>query len=223
MAVLVSSIGALFIIGTGKKPNLRESWSIIAGILKLIIILSMIPAVVYDKKIISYSLFNILPGIEIAFRVDAFGLLFAMGASILWIATSFYSIGREGYRGLHRLNKFPEGRIKCVACEMCSAACPADCIHIIPGPSPWDGGKERYPVRFDIDLLRCIFCGFCEMACPEEAIELTEIYDFSDYTRNDLVIDKEGLLEVYDLTKDQNYYTKKNLSKASSVDTAIDT
>ena len=93
LAVLVSSIGALFIIGTGKKPNLRESWSIIAGILKLIIILSMIPAVVYDKKIISYTLFNILPGIEIAFRVDAFGLLFAMGASILWIATSFYSIG----------------------------------------------------------------------------------------------------------------------------------
>ena len=93
LAVLVSSIGALFIIGTGKKPNLRESWSIIAGVLKLIIILSMIPAVVYDKKIISYSLFNILPGIEIGFRVDAFGLLFAMGASILWIATSFYSIG----------------------------------------------------------------------------------------------------------------------------------
>ncbi len=93
LAVLVSSVGALFIIGTGKKPNLRESWSIIAGVLKLIIILSMIPAVVYDKKIISYSLFNILPGIEIGFRVDAFGLLFAMGASILWIATSFYSIG----------------------------------------------------------------------------------------------------------------------------------
>ena len=93
LAVLISSVGALFIIGTGKKPNLRESWSIIAGVLKLIIILSMIPAVVYDKKIISYSLFNILPGIEIGFRVDAFGLLFAMGASILWIATSFYSIG----------------------------------------------------------------------------------------------------------------------------------
>ena len=61
------------------------------------------------------------------------------------------------------------------------------------------------------------------MACPEEAIELTEIYDFSDYTRDDLVIDKEGLLEVYDLTKDQNYYTKKNLSKAPSVNTSIDT
>ena len=124
-----------------------------------------------------------------------------------------YHIPPEGYRGLHRLNKFPEGRIKCVACEMCSAACPADCIHIIPGPSPWDEGNERYPVRFDLDLLRCIFCGFCEMACPEEAIELTEIYDFSDYTREDLIIDKDGLLEVFELTKDQKYYSRKNDSQ----------
>ena len=93
LAVLVSSIGALFIIAAGKNPNLRESWSIIAGVLKLLIVLSMIPTVVYDHQIIEYSLFSLLPGIEIAFRVDAFGLLFAIGASILWIATSFYSIG----------------------------------------------------------------------------------------------------------------------------------
>ena len=93
LAVLVSSIGALFIIAAGKNPNLRESWSIIAGVLKLLIVLSMIQTVVYDNQIIEYSLFNLLPGIEIGFRVDAFGLLFAMGASILWIATSFYSIG----------------------------------------------------------------------------------------------------------------------------------
>ena len=93
LAVLVSSIGALFIIAAGKNPNLRESWSIIVGVLKLLIVLSMIPTVVYDHQIIEYSLFNLLPGIEIGFRVDAFGLLFAMGASILWIATSFYSIG----------------------------------------------------------------------------------------------------------------------------------
>jgi NADH-quinone oxidoreductase subunit I len=98
---------------------------------------------------------------------------------------------------------------------MCSAACPADCIHITPGPSPSAEGKERYPVQFDIDLLRCIFCGFCEMACPEEAIELTEIYDFSDYTREDLIIDKDGLLEVFELTKDQKYYSRKNYSQES--------
>ncbi len=93
LAVLVSTVGAFFIVATRKNPNFREAWSIFAGVLKLVIVLSMIPAVVYDKTIISYSLFTILPGIEIGFRVDAFGLLFAMGASLLWIATSFYSIG----------------------------------------------------------------------------------------------------------------------------------
>jgi multicomponent Na+:H+ antiporter subunit D len=76
-----------------KKPNIRESWSLIAGVIKLVIVLSMVPDVVYDNKVISYSLFTLLPGIEISFRVDAFGLLFAMGASLLWIATSIYSIG----------------------------------------------------------------------------------------------------------------------------------
>ena len=93
LAVFISAIGALFILFYGKKPNVRESCSIIAGVLKLVLVLSMVPDVVYDKTIISYSLFNLLPGIDIAFRVDAFGLLFAMGASMLWIATSIYSIG----------------------------------------------------------------------------------------------------------------------------------
>ena len=116
----------------------------------------------------------------------------------------------EGYRGLHRLNKFPDGRIKCVACEMCSTACPAHCIDIEPSPAPWDDGEERYPVKFEIDLLRCIFCGFCEIACPKDAIELTEIYDFASYTREDLIIDKEGLLQVYDATIDGNVYERQN-------------
>ena len=93
LAVLVSSIGAIFILSARKNPNLRESWSIIAGVLKLFIVLSMIPAVVYNNTIIEYSLFTLLPGVEISFRVDALGLLFAIGASLLWIATTFYSIG----------------------------------------------------------------------------------------------------------------------------------
>ena len=56
LAVLVSAIGALFILFYGKKPNVRESCSIIAGVLKLVLVLSMIPDVVYGKKIISYSI-----------------------------------------------------------------------------------------------------------------------------------------------------------------------
>ena len=83
VAVLVSAIGALLIMSARKNPNLRESWSILAGVIKLFIVLSMVPDVVYNKKVISYSLFSLLPGIEISFRVDAFGLLFAMGASLL--------------------------------------------------------------------------------------------------------------------------------------------
>jgi formate hydrogenlyase subunit 6/NADH:ubiquinone oxidoreductase subunit I len=53
------------------------------------------------------------------------------------------------------------------------------------------------------------------MACPEEAIELTEIYDFSNYSREDLIIDRDGLLEVYELTKNKNYYSKTDKSEKS--------
>ncbi len=92
LAVLVSAIGSLFIIAAGKRPNLREFWSVAAGVLKLIIVVSMVP-VILDGKVIEYTLFSLLPGIEIKFKVDAFGILFALGASFLWILTSFYSIG----------------------------------------------------------------------------------------------------------------------------------
>ncbi len=117
-------------------------------------------------------------------------------------------VPRKGYRGAHRLNKDEHGRPKCVACEMCSSACPAKCIHIIGGVAPWDD-RERYPVVFEIDMLRCIYCGMCEEACPREAIELTEVYDFADYSREELVWDKEKLLGMYDLTKDGDYYDKQ--------------
>ncbi len=117
-------------------------------------------------------------------------------------------VPRPGYRGAHRLNKDENGRIKCVACEMCSSACPAKCIHIIGGVAPWDD-REKYPVVFEIDMLRCIYCGMCEEACPREAIELTEVYDFADYSREALVWDKEKLLQMYDLTKDHKYYESR--------------
>jgi multicomponent Na+:H+ antiporter subunit D len=93
LAILVSAVGALLIVRTGEhRPNLRESWSVAAGILQFAIVVSMIPDIQAGRTL-RYVLFQILPGIELAFRVDAFGLLFALGASLLWIATSFYSIG----------------------------------------------------------------------------------------------------------------------------------
>jgi NADH-quinone oxidoreductase subunit I len=103
------------------------------------------------------------------------------------------------YRGVHRLNKDEEGRVKCVACFMCSTACPARCIHIVAGASPWED-REKYPVKFDIDELRCIYCGMCEEACPVDAIELTSRYDIVGLTRQEMIFDKSKLLQVFDET-----------------------
>lgn len=106
------------------------------------------------------------------------------------------------YRGVHRLNKDPDGRVACVACFMCSTACPAHCIHIEAGPSPWPD-REKYPVKFDIDELRCIYCGMCEEACPCDAIELTPNYELVGRTRQEMIFDKEKLLAIFDQTKNE--------------------
>lgn len=107
----------------------------------------------------------------------------------------------DSYRGVHRLNKDPDGRVACVACFMCSTACPAHCIHIEAGESPWPD-REKYPVKFDIDELRCIYCGMCEEACPCDAIELTPHYELVGRTRQEMIFDKEKLLQVYEETKE---------------------
>jgi len=106
---------------------------------------------------------------------------------------------KGNFRGVHRLNRDEEGRVRCVACFMCSTACPAHCIHIEAGESPWDD-REKYPVKFDLDELRCIFCGMCEEACPVDAIELTPTYDIVGLSRAEMIFDKEKLLAVHDQT-----------------------
>lgn len=106
------------------------------------------------------------------------------------------------YRGVHRLNKDDEGRVKCVACFLCATACPAHCIDIIGVESPWPD-REKYPESFTIDELRCIYCGMCEEACPVDAIELTSLYNLTGRSREEMIFDKEKLLSVFDETKDK--------------------
>jgi len=103
------------------------------------------------------------------------------------------------YRGVHRLNKDKEGRVKCVACFLCATACPAHCIDIIGTEAPWPD-REKYPQSFVIDELRCIYCGMCEEACPVDAIELTSLFDLTGASREEMIFDKEKLLSVYDQT-----------------------
>lgn len=105
------------------------------------------------------------------------------------------------YRGVHRLNRDHDNRVKCVACYMCATACPAHCIDIVAAPAPaeWKD-REKYPETFVIDELRCIYCGMCEEACPVDAIELTTLYDLTGLSREQMIFDKEKLLSVFDTT-----------------------
>lgn len=114
------------------------------------------------------------------------------------------------YRGVHRLNRDEQGRVKCVACFLCATACPAHCIDIVAAESPWPD-RDKYPESFTIDELRCIYCGMCEEACPVDAIELTSLYNLTGRSREEMIFDKEKLLSVYDQTKDREPMRSRSL------------
>ncbi len=93
LAVLTSLLAVPLILLTGEnRPNLREFWSILAGVIKFSIVISMAP-LIFSGHTIEYTLISFYEGIDIKFRVDALGLLFATVSSFLWIVTTFYSIG----------------------------------------------------------------------------------------------------------------------------------
>ncbi|MGD9017890.1 MAG: proton-conducting transporter membrane subunit, partial [Desulfobacterales bacterium] len=92
VAAILVSLTATGFIALTRSPNLRESWTFIAAIIKFGIVASMLPAVLGGADIV-YPVAEVLPGLAIAFRVDALGMLFALVASFLWIITSAYSIG----------------------------------------------------------------------------------------------------------------------------------
>src|SRR4051812_30291528 len=105
----------------------------------------------------------------------------------------------QTYRGVHRLNKDEEGRPRCVACFMCSTACPARCIHIEAAESPWDD-REKYPKKFDMDGLGCISGGRCGEAGPCSATGRAPQCASAGRTRQEMIFDKSKLLKIYDET-----------------------
>jgi NADH-quinone oxidoreductase subunit I len=95
------------------------------------------------------------------------------------------------YRGRIILSRDAQGEERCVACYLCSVACPVDCIAL---QATEDEHGRRYPEFFRINFSRCILCGFCEEACPTYAIQLTPDFEMSEYDRQNLVYEKEDLL-----------------------------
>ncbi|MDR0595021.1 MAG: NADH-quinone oxidoreductase subunit NuoI [Bifidobacteriaceae bacterium] len=101
------------------------------------------------------------------------------------------------YHGRHQLNRYPDGLEKCVGCELCAWACPADAIFVEAGANTADeqySAGERYGRVYQINYLRCIFCGMCIEACPTRALTMTTFYELAAASREDMIYTKDQLL-----------------------------
>jgi NADH-quinone oxidoreductase subunit I len=117
------------------------------------------------------------------------------------------------YRGRIILSRDPDGMERCVACNLCAAACPVDCIAL---QATEDKNGRRYPEFFRINFSRCIFCGYCEEACPTYAIQLIPDFELGEYHRQHLVYEKEHLL-----IDGEGKYLGYNFYKFAGVDMGV--
>ena len=134
----------------------------------------------------SLSLFELLKGMKLTLSY-----FFAKKVTIQYPEQKTPQSPR--FRGLHALRRYPNGEERCIACKLCEAVCPAMAITI---ESELREDNSRRTTRYDIDLTKCIFCGFCEESCPVDSIVETRIFEYHGEERDDLLYNKDMLLEV---------------------------
>lgn len=87
--------------------------------------------------------------------------------------------------------------IVCVACNICARSCPDDCIYLTGEKYQGDKTTKKNIVGdYYIDLGRCSYCGICVEVCPFDANEMTPHFELSTYDRQQLIYDKDQLVEI---------------------------
>ena len=116
-------------------------------------------------------------------------------------------IPSASYRGRPVLVMEENGKERCVACGLCSRVCPPLAIEVQAAETQDE--KERYPVKFEINMIRCIFCGFCEDVCPEEAIVMSKDYELSFSSREEAIYGKDKLLTPIHQVQDRINFLRR--------------
>jgi NADH-quinone oxidoreductase chain I len=98
----------------------------------------------------------------------------------------------DRWRGIHYFERREDGSTKCVACGLCEAVCPSNCIYV-EAEEYKDG--NRFPRVYEIDGTRCIFCGFCEEICPVNAIKMGRNYEYVQYERSGFIFNTTFLVD----------------------------
>ena len=166
---------------------------------------------VLERKPRSFAEKTFLPQIVSGLKTT-FGTMLSKGVTLQYPEER--PVIPDNYRGVPTLVRDPNGREKCVSCQLCEFVCQPKAISIIPGEIDADAEPDRAhvekaPKEFDINMLRCIYCGLCQEVCPEEAIFLQDVFSLSGYSREEMINDKEKLYELGGTLPDKHFKLDK--------------